>query len=80
MNRIIFTPVPPGPVNSLVNFEWLRSVLYRTTYQKTLTLVMPLCQEIWNIINLRNAAGRNSNDSISNKNNNSTLNTTNVLL
>ena len=62
-----------------VCFERLRSVLYPKTYQKILILVVPLCQEIEHIINLRNVAGRNSNGSRNNDNNNSTLSTTNVL-
>ena len=40
---------------------------------------MSLCQKIEHIINLRNVAGRNSNDSRDNENNNGTYNTTNVL-
>ena len=62
-----------------VSFERLRSVFYPTTYQRTLILVVSLCQEVEHIINLRNVAGRNSNDSRNNENNNSTHNTTNVL-
>ena len=62
-----------------VKFERLRLVIYPTTYQRTLTLVVPLCQEIEHIIDLRNLAGRNSNDSRKNENSNSTHNTTNVL-
>ena len=56
-----------------VNVELLRSVLY--PYQRTLILVMSLCPGI----EQRNVAGRNSDGSRSNENNNSTLNTTNVL-
>ena len=62
-----------------VNFERLRSVLYPTTYWRRLTLVVSLCQETGNTINLRNVSGRNSNGSRNNENNNSTINTTNVL-
>ena len=62
-----------------VNFERLISVLYPTTHQRTLTLVMSLCQGIEHIINLRNVVDRNSNGSRNNENNNSTLSTTNLL-
>ena len=65
-----------------VRFERLRSVLYLTRYQRTLTLVMSLFDtevEIEPTINLRNVADRNSSGSRNNKNNNNTLNTTNLL-
>ena len=62
-----------------VSFEQLRSVLYPTPYQKILTLVVSLCQEIEHIINLRNLAGRNSNGSRRYENYNSTLIITNIL-
>ena len=61
------------------NFKWLRSVLYPLTYQRTLTLVMSLCKEIENVINLRNVADRNSNGSRNNEGNKNTPNTGNVL-
>ena len=37
------------PLTLLVNFQWLRSVLYPTTYHRTLTSVVSLCQEIEHI-------------------------------
>ena len=65
-------PIPPERVNSFSKLGFGKIVSLSYTYQRPLILVVYLCQEI--------VAGRNSNGSRNNENNNTTLKTTNALL